>query len=110
MWVIGDKNLKANAENFCQERKSLCRKSRIRRFVLTSTIIGLFPGKIYKLVSETVLPKQNKMSAFHAQDPTQTCVWHGQKRSPHHSKNKKRKVLRFPRFFAFLVCSGVIWT
>lgn len=28
----------ANAENFCQERKSLWRKSRIRRFVLTSTI------------------------------------------------------------------------
>ena len=38
-----------------------------------------------------VLPKQNKMSAFHAQNPTQTCVWHGQQLAPHHTKNQKKE-------------------
>ena len=34
-----------------------------------------------------VLPEQNKMSALHAQNPTQTGVSHGQKLTPHHTKN-----------------------
>ena len=49
--------------------------------------------------SHTVLPKQNKMSAFHAQKPTQTCVWHCQKLAPHHTKNKKDEVS--PDFLLF---------
>ena len=41
--------------------------------------------------SEQVLLKQNKMSAFRAQNPTQTYVWHGQKLTPHHIRNKKEE-------------------
>ena len=38
-----------------------------------------------------ILPRQNKMSAFNAQNPIQTCVWHGQKLTLHHTKNKKEE-------------------
>ena len=44
------------------------------------------------------------MSAFHAQNPTQTCVWHGQKRSPHHTKNKKEE--GSPDFLLFSMVWG----
>ena len=51
-----------------------------------------------------VLPEQNKMSAFHAQNPTQTYVWHGQKLTLHHIlKIKKRKV---PQIFCFF---SMVW-
>jgi hypothetical protein len=52
----------------------------------------------------TVLPKQNKMSAFHAQNPTRTCVWHGQKLTPHHTKNKKE--VGSPEFLFFSMVWG----
>ena len=60
------------------------------------------------------------MSAFHAQNPTQTCVWHGQKRSPHHTKNLKEEgspvfLVWWPEVFEFwarkadiLFCYGSI--
>ena len=31
------------------------------------------------------------MFAFHAQNPTRTCVWHDQKLTPHHTKNRKEE-------------------
>ena len=110
---ISEKNEKN--QNRVSERRRRCphtlqKTSRIWILLYKGgSTIRLIPQYLY-IGCDLKLFEQNKMSAFQAQNPTQTCVWRGQKPTPHYTKNRKEKRRRFPRFFAFLVWCGVIWT